>query len=76
MFHPAMTVNEVLARHPAARWVFAAYHLNDCVRCPTALNETLTELAQSYGLSLDRFVADLNQLSALPTSQRPNIPTS
>lgn len=63
MFSPAMKVSEALARHPAARWVFAAYHLNDCVRCPSAQQETLSELAESYGISLAAFVADLNQLS-------------
>ncbi len=59
-----MTVNEALAHHPHARWVFIAYHLGSCTTCASAETETLEELATEYGFPLEKFVADLNSLLA------------
>jgi hybrid cluster-associated redox disulfide protein len=64
-FSPQMRVDEALAHHPYARWVFAAYHLNNCRTCPSAETETLEELATAYRISLEKFVADLNSLPTL-----------
>jgi hybrid cluster-associated redox disulfide protein len=57
-----MTVDAALARHPAVRWVFAAYHIGGCDGCSAASNETLAEVAEGYGLDLERLLADLNGL--------------
>jgi hybrid cluster-associated redox disulfide protein len=57
-----MTVDEALALHPAARWVFAAYQIGGCNGCLSATEETLAEVAEGYRLELDRLLADLNAL--------------
>ena len=57
-----MTVEAALALHPSARWVFAAYHLGGCTSCAVSTEETLTEVATGYKLSLDKLLGDLNSL--------------
>lgn len=64
MFTAAMIVSEALAKHPKARWVFAAYHLGGCNGCSRANDETLAELAEGYRIELDAFLRDLNSLIA------------
>ena len=59
-FSAQMTVSEALAQHPSARWVFAAYHIGGCSGCSSAEDETLEEVAAAYGISLEKFMADLN----------------
>ncbi len=61
-FQPGMTVEEALALHPAAKWVFASYHLGGCSNCDSASDETLAEVAGGYGLSLEKLLNDLNSL--------------
>ena len=61
-----MTVSEALARHPAARWVFAAYHIGGCNGCSSADTETLQEVAVAYKLPLEKLIADLNSLLDSP----------
>jgi hypothetical protein len=61
-FEANMTVNDALALHPAARWVFAAYHLAGCTSCGASSEETLTEVAVGYRLSLEKLLGDLNSL--------------
>lgn len=63
-FTAATVVADALAMHPKVRWVFAAYHLSGCNGCGMAGEETLAQLADGYGLSLQRLLADLNQLLA------------
>lgn len=63
-FVPEMTVADALARHPHARWVFAAWHLRGCVDCSSRESETLAEVASGYGIELERLLADLNGLVA------------
>lgn len=62
MFVPEMTVGEALASHPAARWVFAAYHIGGCSHCAMSEEETLAQLAEGYGLPLEKLIRDLNSL--------------
>ena len=57
-----MTVEQALERHPAARWVFAAYHLGGCSGCEMRSGETLEQVAEGYGLELERLLRDLNSL--------------
>lgn len=64
MFTPDTVVSAALARHPKARWVFAAYHLGGCNGCSRANDETLAELAAGYRIELDAFLRDLNSLEA------------
>ena len=61
-FEPEMTVEQALAFHPAARWVFSSYHLGGCSTCAMSNEETLAEVAEGYGLSLERLLRDLNSL--------------
>lgn len=61
-FDANMTVGDALARHPSARWVFAAYHIGGCNGCSRVDEETLKEVAEGYKLPLDRLLADLNSL--------------
>ena len=61
-FTAAMTVDSALALHPAARWVFAAYHIGGCDGCSAATDETLAEVAEGYKLDLERLLTDLNAL--------------
>ena len=59
-FSPLMKVNEVLAQHPSARWVFAAYHIAGCSSCSSAEEETLEQVASAYGLPLENLLRDLS----------------
>lgn len=61
-FTAAMTVDSALALHPAARWVFAAYHIGGCDGCSAAADETLAEVARGYRLDLEQLLTDLNAL--------------
>ena len=61
-FSAGMKVNEVLAGHPSARWVFAAYHIGGCSDCALAEDETLKEVATAYGIPLEKLMRDLNSL--------------
>lgn len=62
MFEPQTVVADALARHPKARWVFAAYHVGGCSGCHRATDETLQELAEGYRIPLQEFLRDLNSL--------------
>ncbi len=62
MFTPTTVVSEALAKHPKARWVFAAYHLGGCNDCSRANDETLAEVAEGYRIELDELLRDLNSL--------------
>ena len=61
-FEANMTVSDALALHPSARWVFAAYQLSGCTSCEASSDETLSQVAEGYKLSLDRLLSDLNSL--------------
>lgn len=63
MFSPETRVADALQIDPKARWVFAAYHIGGCNGCERASEETLEQVAQGYGLSLEQLLADLNSLS-------------
>ena len=61
-FEANMTVSDALALHPAAHWVFAAYHLTGCTSCGASSEETLGQVAVGYQLSLEKLLGDLNGL--------------
>ena len=61
-FTPAMIVGDALALHPNARWVFASYHLGGCTHCAVSNEETLAQVAEGYGISLEKLLGDLNSL--------------
>ena len=63
MFTPDTVVAEALARHPKVRWVLAAYHLGHCAGCGRAGDETLSEVAEGYRISLEDLLRDLNMLA-------------
>ena len=63
-FRASMIVADALAMHPKARWVFAAYHIRGCSGCDHARSETLAEVADGYGIPLERLLTDLNGLLA------------
>ena len=62
MFSSETIVSDALAKHPKARWVFAAYHLGGCNGCERSSTETLEQLAVAYQISLDELLRDLNDL--------------
>lgn len=55
-------MSSVLALHPKARWVLAAYHFGSCASCRISADETLEQAAAAYGIMLERLLADLNSL--------------
>jgi hybrid cluster-associated redox disulfide protein len=61
-FTPEMIVGDALALHPNARWVFASYHLGGCTHCAVSNEETLAQVAEGYGISLEKLLGDLNSL--------------
>ena len=63
-FVPGMTVGEALDAHPSARWVLASYHLGGCSSCAVSNEETLAQVAEGYGLSLEKLLRDLNSLQS------------
>lgn len=65
-FTETMTMNRVLELHPKARWVLAAYHFGSCAHCHLSDGETLGEAAASYGIAIDKLLADLNGLFEVP----------
>lgn len=62
-FHPEMTVGQAMSLHPNARWVFASYHLGGCSHCAVSEEETIAQVAEGYGVPLDKLVDDLNSLT-------------
>jgi hybrid cluster-associated redox disulfide protein len=60
MFTSETIVAEALAQDPKVRWVFAAYHLGHCAGCGRAGDETLSEVAEGYRISLEELLRDLN----------------
>ncbi len=61
-FIPQMTVGDAMALHPNARWVFASYHLGGCSHCAISTEETIEQVAEGYGVPLDKLIEDLNGL--------------
>ena len=61
-FTAEMIVGDALVLHPNARWVFASYHLGGCTHCAVSNEETLAQVAEGYGISLEKLLADLNSL--------------
>jgi hybrid cluster-associated redox disulfide protein len=63
-FIPQMTVGDAMALHANARWVFASYHLGGCSHCAISTEETIEQVAEGYGVPLDKLIEDLNSLLA------------
>ena len=61
-FHAGLTVGDAMALHPNARWVFASYHLGGCSHCAISNEETIAQVAEGYGVPLDKLIDDLNSL--------------
>ena len=61
-FNKDMTVGEAMSTHPNARWVFASYHLGGCSHCAISNEETIEQVAEGYGVPLDKLIEDLNAL--------------
>lgn len=61
-FTPDMTVGAAMALHPNTRWVFASYHLGGCSHCAISMEETIGQVAEGYGVPLDKLMEDLNSL--------------
>lgn len=61
-FHQDMTVGDAMNTHPNARWVFASYHLGGCSHCAISSEETIGQVAEGYGVPLDKLLEDLNAL--------------
>jgi hybrid cluster-associated redox disulfide protein len=61
-FHAEMTIDEAWFAHPGAPGVFAQHHLPGCDGCSVRFEETLSEAAEAYGIDLERFLHELNNL--------------
>lgn len=61
-FVKEMTVGAAMSTHPNARWVFASYHLGGCSHCAISSEETIEQVAEGYGVPLDKLIDDLNSL--------------
>jgi hybrid cluster-associated redox disulfide protein len=61
-FTADMTVGQAMATHPNVRWVFASYHLGGCSHCAISEEETVGQVAEGYGVPLDKLLEDLNSL--------------
>lgn len=59
--HPEMTVLEVVSRFRQTQEVFKTYdaQAGECICCQS-LFESLKDVAEKYGLDLNRFLSDLN----------------
>lgn len=71
-FHRDMTVGDAMNTHPNARWVFASYHLGGCSHCAISNEETIEQVAEGYGVPLDKLLEDLNALlEPAPAAEEP-----
>lgn len=61
-FTPDMSVRQAMSTHPNVRWVFASYNLGGCSHCAISEEETVAQVAEGYGVPLDRLLEDLNSL--------------
>ena len=61
-FEPDMSIHQAWLRHPAAREVFARYHLPACDQCAVRFDESVAEAASAYGLDAEALIRDLNGL--------------
>ena len=68
-FNKDMTVGAAMTLHPNARWVFASYHLGGCSHCAISNEETIEQVAEGYGVPLDKLVDDLNSLLQTGTEE-------
>jgi len=57
-----MTIDQAWHAHPDAPAVFARYHLPSCDGCAVRFDERIEEAAQAYGIDLDQFLSDLNDI--------------
>lgn len=73
-FMKEMTVGEAMSLHPNTRWVFASYHLGGCSHCAISMEETIEQVAEGYGVPLDRLMADLNSLMEVTTTDTRSLP--
>lgn len=63
---PEMTVLDIVHRHRAAEAVFKAWdsRAGECICC-RALFDTVRQVADRYGLDLERLMAELNAAAGL-----------
>lgn len=61
-----MTVAEVLVKWPQTTWVFHRHNMA-CVGCAVAPFYTIADAADIYHLSLDQFLAELEEVVVTET---------
>jgi len=57
-----MSIEQAWNHHPGAPEVFARRHLPACDGCAVRHEETLREAAEAYGIHLEDWLSELNQL--------------
>jgi hypothetical protein len=57
-----MTIETAWRAHPGAPAVFAKHHLPACDGCAVRHEETLAEAASAYGIDLQQWLGELNNL--------------
>jgi hybrid cluster-associated redox disulfide protein len=59
MINRKMSIEEVVKKHPEARFTFERHGLG-CVGCQAALFESIEQGAEVHGIDVEALVADLN----------------
>ena len=69
---PGMTVLDIIDRHRETQAVFQAWdgRAGECICC-RALFDTVRQVAERYGLDLERLMAELNAAAGLSAGDRP-----
>lgn len=62
-FVGTMTVGDALRAHPRAKEMMASFHLGGCSACSMSEEETLEQVCEGYGVSLEKLMAALNGLT-------------
>lgn len=61
-FTADMTIDQAWHAHPDAPLVFARHHLPACDGCAVRFDERIEEAAHAYGIDLDQFLTELNNI--------------
>lgn len=71
---PDMKINEILAIHPQAEQVLAAFHLGGCSSCAVDPRQSLSEAVALNGRELEPILVALNNLVAAGDAENGPIP--
>lgn len=61
-FHSKMTLSEAFSVHPAARQIFAYFHIGGCHHCSVDESMTIEQACHQYGVPVEILLEQLNKL--------------